>query len=70
VVPLDEASPPAPGSFFTVLVAISRQRVGPGAIQVGATLPDFEATDEEGQPFRLSRLAGQPILLKFFRGHW
>jgi hypothetical protein len=58
------------GSVLTGLVAISRQRVGPGAIRVGAMLPAFEAIDEDGGPFRLSELAGRPILLKFFRGHW
>jgi hypothetical protein len=58
------------GSVLTTLVAISRQRLGSGAIQIGDTLPDFEAIDEHDEPFRLSCLAGQPVLLKFFRGHW
>jgi len=58
------------GLLLTGLVAVSRQRVGTGAVRVGDDLPDFEAPDEHGEPFRLSSLAGRPVLLKFFRGHW
>jgi len=56
---------------FLATVAISRQKGGPGAFEVGRPLPDFEALGEDGAPFRLSSLgAGRPLLLKFFRGHW
>ena len=58
------------GSFLTFLVSISRQKVAAGAISVGATLPDFTATDENGETFKASSLAGHPVLIKFFRGHW
>lgn len=58
------------GLLLTGLVAVSRQRVGAGAVRVGDDLPDFEAPDEHGEPFRLSSLADHPVLLKFFRGHW
>lgn len=58
------------GSLLTVLVAISRQKVAPGAIAVGATLPDFTAIDENDESFEAKSLAGHPVLLKFFRGHW
>jgi len=39
-------------------------------VAVGAPILDFTAPDEHGRPFRLSSLAGRPILLKLFRGHW
>ncbi len=58
------------GSFLSFTVAISRQKVGPDAIRVGEKLREFTATDEEGRPFSLSSLAGRPVVLKFFRGHW
>jgi hypothetical protein len=45
----------------------SRQRP---AIAVGAPILDFEALDHAGRRFRLSSLGAQPVLLKFFRGHW
>jgi cytochrome oxidase Cu insertion factor (SCO1/SenC/PrrC family) len=58
------------GSFFLFTVAISAQKGGSGAFQVGAPVPDFGAPDDAGDPFELSSLAGRPLLLKFFRGHW
>jgi len=39
-------------------------------VAVGEPILDFTAPDEHGRPFRLSSLAGRPILLKLFRGHW
>jgi len=57
-------------AFFLATVAISRQKVGDGAIGVGATIPEFTATDEHGQTFDSQSLAGHPVLIKFFRGHW
>ncbi len=56
--------------FFSLTVAIGGQFVGPGAIAVGATLPTFTAIDENGETFDSSSLAGNPVLIKFFRGHW
>lgn len=58
------------GMFFSVLVAISPQRVGEGSIQVGESLRAFTAPDEHGHEFELASAPGKPILLKFFRGHW
>jgi hypothetical protein len=58
------------GSFLTFTVAISRQRVAPDALKVGARLPDFGSLDENGDPFQLASVMGRPLLLKFFRGHW
>ncbi len=57
-------------SFFLFTVTISRQQVKADAIRVGATLPDFSAADENGEAFDSSSLAGHPVLIKFFRGHW
>ncbi len=51
-------------------VAISRQEVAPNAIKVGETIPRFSALDDRGQRFDSSSLAGQLVLLKFFRAHW
>ena len=58
------------GTFLVVLVAISAQKAGAGAVRVGSLLPGFRAPDEHGAIFDLASLAGHPILLKFFRGHW
>lgn len=57
-------------AFFLFTVAVSRQLVAPGAISVGAVLPEFSALDEDGRSFASAGLAGRPVLLKFFRGHW
>jgi hypothetical protein len=55
---------------FLLTVAISPQKVGDGAITVGATIPPFTATDEHGEIFDSQSLAGHPVLIKFFRAHW
>jgi uncharacterized membrane protein YedE/YeeE len=51
--------------FF--LSAMSKQSP---AVAVGAPLPVFIAPDENGNPFDIASLLGNPVLLKFFRGHW
>ena len=56
--------------FFVGTVAIGGQKVAGDAIRVGATIPDFTATDEHGTTFDSRSLAGHPVLIKFFRGHW
>ncbi len=58
------------GAFFLFTVSISRQQLEAGAISVGTRLPDFSAPDENGELFELASLAGKPLLIKFFRGHW
>ncbi len=58
------------GILFSVLFFISPQKVGSDAIQVGARLPAFSAPDEHGETFESTSIAGKPVLLKFFRGHW
>jgi hypothetical protein len=57
-------------SFLLLTVAISRQKVGESAIRLGDSLPEFSAVDEHGVGWESSSLIGQPVLLKFFRGHW
>lgn len=59
----------AGASFVLLTVSISRQKVD-SAIGVGDVLPPFQALDENGETFDSASLAGQPVLLKFFRGHW
>ena len=57
-------------SFLLLTVAISRQKVGESAIRPGDSIPEFSAVDEHGVRWESSSLIGQPLLLKFFRGHW
>ncbi len=56
--------------FFLGAFAIGGQKLGDEAIHVGASIPDFTATDEHGSTFDSRSLAGHPVLIKFFRGHW
>lgn len=58
------------GVFLLFTVAISRQVLAPQAIVPGQTIPEFVSVTDIGKPFHSSSLAGQPILIKFFRGHW
>jgi hypothetical protein len=58
------------GSFFSVLVVISPQKVADDAVRVGESLRAFTALDENGAEFSIASTAGKPLLLKFFRGHW
>jgi hypothetical protein len=60
----------AAGALFSTLVYISPQKVAGHAIQVGERLRDFTALDEHGDEFSTADVAGKPVLLKFFRGHW
>lgn len=58
------------GALFVVAtISISRQKVE-GALGVGDAMPVFQAPDESGALFDSASLAGRPVLLKFFRGHW
>jgi len=57
------------GGLFTALIAVSGQKAA-GSVAIGTPLPDLTALDEHGAAFELSSLAGKPVLLKFFRGHW
>lgn len=57
-------------AFFLLTFAIGAQKAGEEAIAVGETLPEFSAPDEFGETFDSQKLAGNPVLIKFFRGHW
>ena len=58
------------GLTFAALRMQSAQRPNEPAVSVGGTMLAFSAPDETGADFDLSKLAGKPYLLKFFRGHW
>lgn len=58
-----------------VLVFLGLDRIAPlprtqPNVAVGSPAPGFTASDSEGGLFTLESLAGRPVLLKFFRGHW
>jgi hypothetical protein len=57
-------------AFFLLTITISRQRAAPDVISVGASIPEFSAPDEDSTLFESASLAGNPTLVKFFRGHW
>lgn len=55
---------------FVVLSSLARQSRQTPRVAVGDPIPEFSATDENGEIFDFASLHGRPILLKFFRGHW
>ena len=58
------------GFVFLYLVMTGAQRTGNDMIRVGDPIPDFSGIDAEGNEFNSAELAGNPALIKFFRGHW
>ena len=69
------AVPPAEAivisSFLTFTIAMSAQSVdAEQAIAVGDVIPDFAASDDEGEVFDSKALHGHLVLIKFFRAHW
>lgn len=60
----------AASMFLLFTFLIGGQKVANDAIRVGATIPRFTAIDKHGHPFDSESLAGHPVLIKFFRGHW
>lgn len=42
----------------------------PAVLQPGASLPDFQACDEQGKPLRSAELRGTPVVMLFVRGNW
>jgi peroxiredoxin len=56
--------------MFLVATATSDLPKKKLAVSVGATAPDFTATDANGRELRLSDLRNRPVLLKFYRGFW
>jgi peroxiredoxin len=45
-------------------------RATPPQLKPGSPLPDFRATDEQGDPVRSIELHGSPAVLLFVRGNW
>jgi cytochrome oxidase Cu insertion factor (SCO1/SenC/PrrC family) len=58
------------GVVYSGLLAISGQSKQPPEFAIGSPIPDFTVPDENGEPFQIADLRGQPVLIKFFRGHW
>jgi len=58
------------GSLVFLALTGDQRAAAPDSVRVGEPLPAFTAPDEHGQPFDIRSLAGSPLLLKFFRGHW
>ena len=55
------------------LAALKRRRGGhpvPDILRPGKPLPDFRATDEQGNPVRSTELVGAPAVILFVRGGW
>jgi len=54
------------------LVWIKRRglRATPQQLKPGSPLPDFRATDEQGDPVRSVELHGSPTVILFVRGNW
>jgi peroxiredoxin len=42
----------------------------PEQLRTGSPLPDFSATDEQGNPLRSVELHGSPSVILFVRGNW
>ncbi|MFQ5983713.1 MAG: hypothetical protein ACE5KS_10120, partial [Woeseiaceae bacterium] len=55
-----------------VSVALKKRRGPkiPDALRPGQSLPDFAATDEQGNPVQSARLVGVPTVMLFVRGNW
>ena len=51
-------------------IYISPQQVSDNPIQLGDTIPQFVAIDDEGNRFFSDSLEGNTVLIKFFRAHW
>lgn len=45
-------------------------RATPAQLRPGSPLPDFRATDEQGDPVRSVELHGSPTVILFVRGNW
>lgn len=58
------------GVYLGLGFFLSAQSKQTPAVTVGSSLPVFSAPDENGNLFDIASLSGNPIFLKFFRGHW
>lgn len=73
---------PAPGTIVLGILAVSfaafllwlfgQRRLPDGKLVVGVgdPMPEVQALDSGGRPFRLEDLQGRRVLFKFFRGSW
>lgn len=53
-----------------IWVARRGLRPVPAQLKPGCPLPDFHATDEQGDPVRSTALHGSPTVILFVRGNW
>jgi len=60
----------AMGLFFPFLLTFRKTPVGDIRVSVGDRLLPFATADSAGADFHTDSLAGQRVLLKFFRGGW
>jgi peroxiredoxin len=58
--------------LFIAWVWVTRRglRATPAQLKPGSPLPDFRATDEQGDPVRSVELHGSPTVILFVRGNW
>ena len=54
--------------LFSILTSAVPAKVP--AVHVGGRMLPFQAKDQDGADFDSASLAGSPVLLKFYRGHW
>ena len=64
------ALPVITAGLFFYLFSIRHTPLGDIRVALGDPLPAFSALTPSGAPFSSAELAGQRVLLKFFRGHW
>ena len=58
------------GLLLLYLVSTGAQKISGETVNVGDALPSFSIPNDHGDIFDSASLAGKPVLLKFFRGHW
>lgn len=58
------------GGLLVFFASTSAQMTASRKVGIGDPLPAISAPDENGEVFDTASLAGSPLLLKFFRGHW
>lgn len=42
----------------------------PDSLQPGVSLPEFQASNERGEPLNSTELRGSPVIILFVRGNW
>ncbi len=70
-VPKYKPSSRAPEPLDIRTNAYGFSRSAPQALGIGDTVPDFSATNPQGQDIVLAELRAQgPVVIVFYRGHW